>query len=160
MDERRLEPPSEWRYILRVPHGPLAPAIARDTVRSVLTRHALPELADTAVLSTSELLTNAWSHAPGPASLSLKWADKRLRASVWDLGFLPPDPTGCPEPYAEGGGAASPSWSCAPMPGGASWWGRRRARSCGSSCCGARQTASATPDQDLARSRKVTDRLR
>jgi anti-sigma regulatory factor (Ser/Thr protein kinase) len=103
MDERRLEPPSEWRYILRVPHDPLAPAIARDTVRSVLTRHALPELADTAVLSTSELLTNAWCHAPGPASLSLEWADKRLRASVWDLGFLPPDPTGCPEPYAEGG---------------------------------------------------------
>ncbi|WP_327401350.1 ATP-binding protein [Streptomyces sp. NBC_01288] len=103
MDERLPEPPSEWRYILRVPHDPLAPAIARDTVRSVLTGHALPELADTAVLLTSELLTNAWRHAPGPASLSLKWADKRLRASVWDAGFLLSYPTGCPEPYAEGG---------------------------------------------------------
>ncbi|WP_033282118.1 ATP-binding protein [Streptomyces sp. NRRL F-525] len=103
MDERLPEPPSEWRYTLRVPHDPLAPAIARDTVRSVLARHALPELADTAVLLTSELLTNTWRHAPGPASLSLKWADKRLRASVWDTGFLVPYPTGCPEPYAEGG---------------------------------------------------------
>ncbi|MFD4558338.1 ATP-binding protein [Streptomyces sp. NPDC058469] len=99
MDERQPEPPSEWRYTLRVPYDPLAPAIAR----SVLARHALPELADIAVLLTSELLTNAWCHAPGPASLSLKWADKRLRASVWDAGLLPPHPTGCPEPYAEGG---------------------------------------------------------
>ncbi|MFI6459539.1 ATP-binding protein [Streptomyces sp. NPDC050528] len=103
MDGRLPEPPSEWRYTLRVPHDPLAPAIARDTVRSVLARHALPELADTAVLLTSELLTNTWRHAPGPASLSLKWADKRLRASVWDTGFLPPYTAGCPEPYAEGG---------------------------------------------------------
>ncbi|WP_405990841.1 ATP-binding protein [Streptomyces sp. NBC_00986] len=81
MDERLPEPPSEWRYTLRVPQDPLAPA----------------------VLLTSELLTNTWRHAPGPASLSLKWADKRLRASFWDAGFLVPYPTGCPEPYAEGG---------------------------------------------------------
>ena len=95
------------------PHGrqtctrpePLGPGCrgARDTVRSALARHALPELADTAVLLTSELLTNAWCYAPGPASLSLKWADKRLRASVWDGGFLPPQSAGCPGPYAEGG---------------------------------------------------------
>ena len=76
---------------------------ARDSVRSALARHALPELADTAVLLTSELLTNTWRHAPGPASLGLKWADKRLRASVWDTGLLPPPPTDCPELYAEGG---------------------------------------------------------
>lgn len=103
MNERLLEPPSEWEYTLNVPHDPLAPAIARATVRLVLDRHGLTELTGTAVLLTSELLSNSWRHAPGPASVRLKWADKRFRGSVWDTGPLLPRPTRCPAPEADGG---------------------------------------------------------
>ncbi|GAA2631700.1 ATP-binding protein [Streptomyces vastus] len=103
MDERMPEPPTEWEYTLQVPHDPLAPAIARATVKLVLDRHGLPELADTAVLLTSELLTNSCRYAPGPASVRLKWADKRLRGSVWDTGPLLPRPATYPAPEADGG---------------------------------------------------------
>lgn len=103
MGERPPQSPTEWQYTLRVPYDPLASAVARATVRSVLDRHGLPELVDTAVLLTSELLANSWCHAPGPASVSLKWADKRLRGSIWDTGRPLPRPLGGPEPYAEGG---------------------------------------------------------
>lgn len=103
MDQCLPEPPSEWEYTLHVPHDTLAPSIARATVKLVLVRHGLPELADTAVLLTSELLTNSCRYAPGPASVRLKWADKRLRGSVWDTGALLPHPAECPGPEADGG---------------------------------------------------------
>ncbi|MEV0635014.1 hypothetical protein AB0I77_08620 [Streptomyces sp. NPDC050619] len=92
MDEQLLDPPAKWEYTLHVPHDPLAPAIARATVKLVLDRHGLPELVDAAVLLTSELLSNSCRYAPGPASVRLKWADKRLRGSVWDTSPLLPQP--------------------------------------------------------------------
>lgn len=103
MDQRLPEPPSEWEYTLHVPHDPLAPSIARATVRLVLDRHGLPELVDIAVLLTSELLSNSCRCAPGPASVRLRWADKRLRGSVWDTGPHLPRPEACPGPDADGG---------------------------------------------------------
>ncbi|MEW2403040.1 ATP-binding protein [Streptomyces sp. NPDC046862] len=77
--------------------------MARATVGLVLDRHGLPELTDTAVLLVSELLTNSCRYAPGPASVRLKWADKRLRGSVWDTGALLPQSRSRPEPDADGG---------------------------------------------------------
>ncbi|WP_405863336.1 ATP-binding protein [Streptomyces sp. NBC_01515] len=103
MDERLPEPPAEWEYTLHVPHDPLAPGIARAAVGLVLDRHGLPELVDTAVLLTSELLSNSCRYAPGPASVCLKWADKRLRGSVWDTGPVLPRPADCPGPESDGG---------------------------------------------------------
>ncbi|MFF4526148.1 ATP-binding protein [Streptomyces bluensis] len=69
----------------------------------MLDRHGLPELVDTAVLLTSELLSNSCRYAPGPASVCLRWADKRLRGSVWDTGPLLPRPEACPGPDVDGG---------------------------------------------------------
>ncbi|MEW1829316.1 ATP-binding protein [Streptomyces sp. NPDC088196] len=103
MDEHLPESPAEWEYTLHVPHDPLAPGIARAAVRLVLDRHGLPEFVDTAVLLTSELLSNSCRYAPGPASVRLKWADKRLRGSVWDTGPVLPRPADCPGPEADGG---------------------------------------------------------
>ncbi len=38
------EVPETWEYRLHIPRDPRAPGIARDTLRSVLTRHGLPQL--------------------------------------------------------------------------------------------------------------------
>lgn len=82
-----------WEYVLQVPHTPLGPSIARATVRAVLDRHGLDELADTAELLTSELATNSFRYADGPASVRLTWRLGRLRVSVWDNSPVLPSPT-------------------------------------------------------------------
>lgn len=95
--------PSEaWEYYLQLPHDPRAPGIARTTVRAVLVAHGLRELVDTAALLTSELATNAYRYAEGPASVRLNWERRRLRVSVWDNN--PDLPAAlAPEPDADGG---------------------------------------------------------
>lgn len=64
MHESLPQPPFEWEYTLHVPHDPLAPAIARATVKLVLDGHGLHELTENAVLLTSELLTNSCATPP------------------------------------------------------------------------------------------------
>lgn len=49
-----------------IPSDLLAPRIARKTVTEFLTRHGLARLCDDAALLTSELVTNAVSHARNP----------------------------------------------------------------------------------------------
>ncbi|MEV0275323.1 ATP-binding protein [Streptomyces sp. NPDC050610] len=76
-----------WTYTLDLPHDPRAAGVARTTLRAVLFRHAISELVDVAELLTSELVTNAYLHSDGPASLRLHSTgleDERLRVSVWD----------------------------------------------------------------------------
>ncbi|MGP4044134.1 ATP-binding protein [Streptomyces sp. 2A115] len=78
-----VSPP--WSYALQLPHDPRAPGIARTTLRTVLAAHGLAELAVTAELVASELLTNAHLHTQGPYALRLRLADSgRLRVGVWD----------------------------------------------------------------------------
>ncbi|NGO13984.1 ATP-binding protein [Streptomyces sp. HC44] len=78
-----VSPP--WSYALQLPHDPRAPGIARATLRTVLVAHGLTELATTAELVASELLTNAHLHTEGPYALRLCLADSgRLRVGVWD----------------------------------------------------------------------------
>ncbi|MGP4002724.1 ATP-binding protein [Streptomyces sp. 8N706] len=96
------EPPESWQYSLQVPHDPLGPAIVRSTVRMVLGRHGLGDLADTAELLTSELATNAYRYSTGPASVRLKWTDDTLRVSVWDTDPNLPSPMAV-EPDSEQG---------------------------------------------------------
>ncbi|MGC4986352.1 MULTISPECIES: ATP-binding protein [unclassified Streptomyces] len=78
-----VSPP--WSYTLQLPHDPRSPGIARATLRAVLAARGLTELAPTAELLASELLTNAHLHAPGPYALRVLSAEPdRLRVAVWD----------------------------------------------------------------------------
>ena len=80
-----VAPPNTWSYALRLPHDPRAARVARMTVRAALNGHGLPELLNTTELLTSELVTNAYRHTKGPASLRLTaLGEGRLRVGVWD----------------------------------------------------------------------------
>ncbi|WP_315904007.1 ATP-binding protein [Streptomyces fulvoviolaceus] len=85
------ESPS-WSYALHLPYDPRAARIARRTLRTVLDEHGMAELADSAELLTSELVTNAYQHSNGPAALRMSPLDgQRLRLSVWDTNpHIPP----------------------------------------------------------------------
>ncbi|MEV0263118.1 ATP-binding protein [Streptomyces sp. NPDC050617] len=79
-----------WDYTLYVPHDTRAAAIARATLRAVLTLHDLPDLIDRAELLATELLSNALRHTDGPASMRLWWSHGKLRIGVWDTDPTPP----------------------------------------------------------------------
>jgi anti-sigma regulatory factor (Ser/Thr protein kinase) len=90
----------------RLPHGPTAPAAAREAVDAALdgqlAREGLAELR----LLVSELVTNAVRHGrgrDGAVELTLSLADSRLRVEVADGGggFVPPDVV--PDPGDPGG---------------------------------------------------------
>lgn len=87
-----------WEYSLRLPHSPLSPGIARATARLVLDRHSLDELGDSAQLLASELATNCYRHAPGPARLRLSWEAGVVRMSMWDTGRTLPGVAEHPAP--------------------------------------------------------------
>ncbi|MEV0175398.1 ATP-binding protein [Streptomyces sp. NPDC050803] len=77
--------PDTWVYALRLPHDPRAARVARMTVRAALYGHGMHEVVDAVELLTSELVTNAYLHTRGPASLRLTaLGDGRLRVGVWD----------------------------------------------------------------------------
>ncbi|WP_020121234.1 ATP-binding protein [Streptomyces canus] len=77
--------PDTWVYALRLPHDPRAARVARTTVRAALKGHGMAEVLDVVELLTSELVTNAYRHAKGPASLRLTaLGEGRLRVGVWD----------------------------------------------------------------------------
>ncbi|MEU9369114.1 ATP-binding protein [Streptomyces avermitilis] len=88
----KSEASPSWAYVLQLPHDRCAPRIARVTLRAVLAGHGLTRLTDTAELVTSELVTNAYRHTTGPATLRLRaLAGTRLRVSVWDANpHIPP----------------------------------------------------------------------
>lgn len=83
-------PPDSWEYTLTLPHSALGPGIARSTVRSILVRHALDDLADTAELLTGELCGNAYRHTVGPASVQVSWGKGTLYVGVRDTSSAPP----------------------------------------------------------------------
>ncbi|MEU4996748.1 ATP-binding protein [Streptomyces sp. NPDC021622] len=86
-------PPQGWSYALHLPHDPRAPRVARMTLRAALTGHGMSELLDVAELLASEMVTNAYRHTKGPASLRLRSVRAgRLRVGVWDSSPLIPAP--------------------------------------------------------------------
>ncbi|MFE9454773.1 ATP-binding protein [Streptomyces sp. NPDC006739] len=110
-----------WAYTLQLPHDPHAPGVARATLRTVLAAHGLTELAPTAELLASELLTNAHRHTRGPYALRvLPTEPGRLRVAVWDTDpTVPPGfadsslPPALPPDDAEGGRGLHLVRSCA-----------------------------------------------
>ncbi|WKX13080.1 ATP-binding protein [Streptomyces sp. NL15-2K] len=88
-----VSPPDTWVYALRLPHDPRAARVARMTVRAALNGHGMPEVLDVVELLTSELVTNAYRHTKGPASLRLTaLGGGRLRVGVWDTSCYIPAP--------------------------------------------------------------------
>lgn len=81
-----------WAYTLQLPQDPRGPAIARSTLRTVLTAHGMRPLTAVAELVTSELVTNAYLYSDAPYTLRLRATDpSRLRVSVWDTNpHIPP----------------------------------------------------------------------
>lgn len=101
--------PDTWAYALRLPYDPRAARVARTTVRAALNSHDMAEVLDTVELLTSELVTNAYRHAKGPASLRLTaLGEGRLRVGVWDAHPYIPAPFAEPPddrlPLSPGGG--------------------------------------------------------
>lgn len=85
--------PDTWVYALRLPHDPRAARVARMTVRAALNGHGMHEVVDIVELLTSELVTNAYQHTKGPASLRLTALEGgRLRVGVWDSSSHIPAP--------------------------------------------------------------------
>ncbi|MFI8089963.1 ATP-binding protein [Streptomyces sp. NPDC086080] len=98
-----VAPPHPWVYALRLPHDPRAVRVARVTMRAALDGHGMQDVADAAELLTSELVTNAYRHTNGPASLRLTGlGGGRLRVGVWDS-----DPR-IPAPFDRSGGDTVP----------------------------------------------------
>ncbi|MFS8202691.1 ATP-binding protein [Streptomyces sp. CWNU-52B] len=80
-----VAPPDTCTYALRLPHDPRAARVARMTVRAALQGHGMAEIVDVVELLTSEMVTNAYLHTRGPASLRLSaLGGGRLRVGVWD----------------------------------------------------------------------------
>ncbi|WP_037639496.1 ATP-binding protein [Streptomyces bicolor] len=90
---RTVSPADTWVYALRLPHDPRAARVARMTVRSVLSGHGRLEVLDVVELLVSEMVSNAYRHTNGPASLRLTaLSDGRLRVGVWDTSPYIPAP--------------------------------------------------------------------
>jgi anti-sigma regulatory factor (Ser/Thr protein kinase) len=70
----------------RIPRAPECAARARELVRARLDGHAADERVDTALLVTSELVTNAWKHGEGAIRLRMDVRDGRVRIEVIDQG--------------------------------------------------------------------------
>jgi len=62
----------QWRASVDVPASVQGPAAARGVVAAVLPVWELPDLSDDAQLVVSELVTNAYRHAPGTDSFELE----------------------------------------------------------------------------------------
>ncbi|MGW0841354.1 ATP-binding protein [Streptomyces sp. NPDC002787] len=126
--------PESWQYSLRLPYDPRAPRIARVTVRAILSSHGRDDILDVVELLTSELVTNAYQHTKGPASVRLvALLGGRLRVFVWDGSpQVPPlfgDPEAAPNPPPpstdtdHGRGLflvrqCAERWGCWPLEGG------------------------------------------
>lgn len=88
-----VSPQAPWSYVLQLPHDPRAPRVARMTLRAVLHGHGLDELIETAELLACELVTNAYRHSDGHATLRLRHAEgERLRIGVRDTNPVIPAP--------------------------------------------------------------------
>jgi anti-sigma regulatory factor (Ser/Thr protein kinase) len=70
----------------------LAPSNARRIVRRRCKELHVPDVTDTAVLLTSELVTNAVRYAPGPLQLGVSCTEGCLVVSVQDANPEPPRP--------------------------------------------------------------------
>jgi anti-sigma regulatory factor (Ser/Thr protein kinase) len=79
-----------YEHEARLVPSAMAPSDARRIVRRSCNELRVEELSDTAALLTSELVTNAIRHAPGPVLLAVACRHGRLVVSVSDTDPRPP----------------------------------------------------------------------
>ncbi|MEU9502874.1 ATP-binding protein [Streptomyces sp. NPDC048196] len=87
-------------FLLTAPSEPTSPKLARDFVRAVLRSTPLTPLLDTAVLLTSEAVTNSHLRTPRSADILLRLltAGHGLRISVHDGAAVRRPPPAVPSP--------------------------------------------------------------
>ena len=90
-------------YTLFTPATATSPKVCRDFVRSVLTTLGAGELAPTAALCTSELVTNVHLHVRGQVHLRAVVEATAVRVAVYDESPEPPCPRGRVDGESEGG---------------------------------------------------------
>nr|WSY52781.1 ATP-binding protein [Streptomyces sp. NBC_00886] len=71
-----------------------SPKVCRDFVRSALEAFGFGEVADTAALCTSELVTNVHQHVQGEVHLRTTIEEGGVRVAVYDRSPVPPSPWG------------------------------------------------------------------
>ncbi|MFJ7157917.1 ATP-binding protein [Streptomyces sp. NPDC101118] len=72
-------------YSIGLPGGAYCAGSARSAVRSLLTRHGLADLCDTAALAASELVAGAYRFTPDQELvLKIRWQFGALRIVVYD----------------------------------------------------------------------------
>ncbi|GAB2984167.1 ATP-binding protein [Streptomyces pseudoechinosporeus] len=91
-----LIPTPTWECHLHLTNNPRAPRIARRTIRTALLDYNCSlELADTAELLTSELVSNAVKHSDGPVTVRLHTRAGVVRIGVMDDHPELPGPLPC-----------------------------------------------------------------
>lgn len=83
---------SRWHASADIPATIHGPAVARGFIAALLNAHGLDRLTYPAQLVVSELVTNAYQHAPGTDSFELELAvtDDHLRVSLADGSAIRP----------------------------------------------------------------------
>ncbi|MFE2328530.1 ATP-binding protein [Streptomyces sp. NPDC059385] len=85
--EPRRTPPeaAKLNYSIRLPGGAYCAGTARSFVRTLLDRHGLPELRETAALAASELVAYGHRFTPDEEMmLKIRWQYDALRIVVYD----------------------------------------------------------------------------
>ncbi|MFI1728545.1 ATP-binding protein [Streptomyces acidicola] len=90
-------------YTLFTPAIVTSPKVCRDFVRSTLETLGLGDLADTAALCTSELVTNVHQRVRGEVHLRTTIEEKGVRVAVYDRSPVRPCSQGRVDGDAEGG---------------------------------------------------------
>lgn len=107
---------------IELPHDATSVRVARDFIREKLAEWGLEPLLDDALLVTSELATNAITHADSGCRIRLSLNDSTLRIDVVDTGAGTPEPQ--PESQTEEHGrglhlvdALTTAWGLEMVPG-------------------------------------------
>ncbi|RLV09888.1 ATP-binding protein [Streptomyces griseocarneus] len=75
---------ADWWYTLRIPAQPWMVSVVRSSLRLALQRHGRTDLADTACLLVTELVTNGVVHTKSPVTVDLSCRSRTLRVDVHD----------------------------------------------------------------------------
>lgn len=85
-------------YSMLLPGGAYCAGLARDAVRTLLTRHGLSDLGETAVLAASELVSTAYRFTPDSEMvLRVRWQFDALRIVLYDQHPAHPTPAAADE---------------------------------------------------------------